>query len=90
MEWAETTPPVRKLRAQCRPAGVYHFGPDMYSRENNDYVSTGIDYWTAQSRDNSSQFYGKNPDSLLSAWRRQSTPNDTLANYANRPCRKRR
>ena len=73
------------LLARMRPAGVYHFGPNMYSKENNDYVSTGIDYWTAQSKDNSSQFYGKRPDSLLAAWRKQSTPNDTLARYADRP-----
>jgi hypothetical protein len=71
--------------ARMRPAGVYHFGPNMYSQENNDYVSTGIAYWTAQSKDNSSLFYGKNPDSLLTAWRKQSTPNDTLAKYADRP-----
>jgi hypothetical protein len=71
--------------ARLRPAGVYHFGRNMYSHENNDYVSTGIDYWTAQSLDANSQYYKKKPDSLLAAWRNQSTPNDTLANYANRP-----
>ncbi len=73
------------FQARMRPAGVYHFGPNMYSTENNDYVSTGINYWTAQSKDNSSLYYGKNPDSLLTAWRKQSTPNDTLAKYADRP-----
>jgi hypothetical protein len=73
------------LIARMRPAGVYHFGRNMYSHENNDYVSTGINYWTAQSQDVNSRFYGLRADSLLSAWRKQTTPNDTLANYANRP-----
>jgi hypothetical protein len=70
--------------ARMRPAGVYHFGRNMYSKENNDYASTGIDYWTAQSHDPNSHYYGLKPDSLLTAWRKQITPNDTLANYANR------
>jgi hypothetical protein len=70
--------------ARVRPAGVYHFGRNMYSTENNDYLSTGIDYWTSQSRDANSQYYKLKPDSLLTAWRKQTTPNDTLANYANR------
>ena len=69
---------------RVRPPGVYHFGRNMYSHDNNDYVSTGIDYWTARSRDANSQFYGLRPDSLLAAWRKQTTPNSTLANYANR------
>ncbi len=70
---------------RMRPAGVYHFGRNMYSRENNDYVSTGIDYWTLQSQDVNSRFYKMNPDSLLGAWRKQTTPNGVLGNYANRP-----
>lgn len=73
------------MLARLRPSGVYHFGPNMYSKENNDFLSTGIDYWTAQSQDVNSRYYALNPDSLLTAWRKQSTPNDTLANYANRP-----
>lgn len=72
------------LNVRVRPEGVYHFGPNMYSHENNDYVSTGIDYWTRLSQDANSQFYRRDPDSLLAAWRKQTTPNDTLANYANR------
>ena len=69
---------------RVRPAGVYHFGRNMYSRENNDYISTGLDYWITQSNDAASRFYGQRPDSLLAAWRKQSTPNDTLAHYADR------
>ncbi|MFA6978543.1 MAG: carboxypeptidase-like regulatory domain-containing protein [Ignavibacteriaceae bacterium] len=70
---------------RMRPAGVYHFGRNMYSNENNDYKSTGIDYWTLQSQDENSRFYQMNPDSLLGAWRKQTTPNDVLGKYADRP-----
>jgi hypothetical protein len=73
------------IQGRMRPAGVYHFGRNIYSKDNNDYVSTGIDYWTQQSKDVNSQYYQKNPDSLLTAWRKQSTPNGVLGNYANRP-----
>lgn len=73
------------LITRMRPAGVYHFGRNMYSTENNDYKSTGIDYWTQQSQDENSRFYQKNPDSLLNAWREQTTPNDALGKYAERP-----
>ncbi|MDP1677043.1 MAG: carboxypeptidase-like regulatory domain-containing protein [Bacteroidota bacterium] len=73
------------LLGRIRPAGVYHFGRNMYSNENNDYVSTGINYWTNESQNVNSRFYKMNPDSLLQAWRKQTTPNDVLANYANRP-----
>ena len=72
------------LSSRVRPAGVYHFGRNMYSHENNDYVGTGIKYWTRLSQDANSQFAGLDPDSLLEAWRQQTTPNDTLSNYANR------
>ncbi|MDP2037918.1 MAG: TonB-dependent receptor, partial [Ignavibacteria bacterium] len=70
---------------RMRPAGVYHFGRNMYSHDNNDYKSTGPDYWAQQSKDVNSRFYRKNPDSLLQAWRKQTTPNDVMGNYADRP-----
>ncbi|MFA6456258.1 MAG: carboxypeptidase-like regulatory domain-containing protein [Bacteroidota bacterium] len=72
------------LLARLRPAGVYHFGRNMYSKENNDYVSTGINYWTNESNDVNSRYYTLNPDSLLQAWRAQTTPNEVLAKYADR------
>jgi hypothetical protein len=71
--------------SRMRPAGKYHFGPNMYSEDNYDYKYFDGAYWTAQSRDANSQFYKKNPDSLLTAWRQQITPNDTLGKYAERP-----
>lgn len=73
------------LIGRVRPPGVYHFGRNMYSKENNDYLTTGIDYWTSQSHDVNSRYYQLNPDSLLQAWRKQITPNDVMGNYANRP-----
>lgn len=73
------------MAVRMRPSGVYHFGRNIYSKENNDYVSTGIDYWTEQSNDENSRFYQQNPDSLLQAWRKQTTPNDAMGKYAERP-----
>ena len=73
------------LITRMRPAGIYHFGRNIYSSENNDYKSTGIDYWTQQSQDENSRFYQLSPDSLLDAWRKQTTPNDALGKYAERP-----
>ena len=72
------------LLSRVRPAGEYHFGRNFYSKDNNDYATTGLDYWTAQSNDENSRYYKLNPDSLLTAWRKQITPNDTLGNYAER------
>jgi len=73
------------LITRLRPAGIYHFGRNIYSTENNDYKTTGIDYWTQQSQDENSRFYQLSPDSLLNAWRKQTTPNDALGKYAERP-----
>lgn len=73
------------LITRLRPAGIYHFGRNIYSTENNDYKTTGIDHWTQQSQDENSRFYQLSPDSLLNAWRKQTTPNDALGKYAERP-----
>jgi hypothetical protein len=72
------------LQARMRPAGKYHFGPNYYSKDNYDYAYFNQDYWTKQTQDANSVFYRKNADSLLTRWRQLITPNDTLANYANR------
>jgi len=72
------------FQARLRPAGKYHFGPNMYSADNYDITHHDLDYWTTQSQDAYSPFFGQDPDSLLAEWQRQSTPNDTLANYAER------
>ena len=72
------------LLARMRPAGKYHFGRNYYSKENYDYAFFNQDYWTKQTQDPNSLFYRKNADSLLTRWHQLITPNDTLANYANR------
>lgn len=70
--------------SRIRPAGIYHFGRNMYSRENYDWTNFDIDYWTEQTQTPSSALFGASPDSLLQVWQSQITPNDTLANYAER------
>jgi len=72
------------LISRVRPAGKYHFGRNYYSQENYDYAFFNQGYWTNQTKDANSQFYRKNPDSLLSRWRQLITPNDTLGKYAER------
>jgi len=72
------------FQARMRPAGKYHFGPNIYSRENYDIVNFGVDYWTEQSENALSSFFGQNPDSLLAAWQVESTPTDVLGKYAER------
>ncbi len=70
---------------RMRPAGTYHFGRDFYSHDNYDWRYFDQDYWTRQATDPlNAEFFGRKPDSLLAAWRRQITPNDTLANYNQR------
>ncbi len=69
---------------RMRPAGIYHFGPNMYSTSNYDWSHFDINYWTNQTQDPNSQFYGKNAQDLLNLWHKQITPSDTLKNYADR------
>ncbi len=70
--------------ARMRPPGVYHFGRDMFSKENYDWAHFNLDYWTIQSQDPNSTFYGEEPGELLSRWQAQITPSDTLADYSKR------
>ena len=70
---------------RMRPAGIYHFGDYIYGRDNFDYTNYDLEYWTAQANDPLGRFYGAAPDSLLAAWRRQITPNDSLGKYDQRP-----
>jgi hypothetical protein len=74
------------ILTRVRPAGTYHFGPSFYDQNNYDYAYYNLEYWTRQSNDPLNRtYYGKNPDSLLRAWRTQITPNDTLMKYNQRP-----
>lgn len=70
--------------SRTRPAGIYHFGPNFYSKDNYDYRNFDLDYWTASSQDPNSEFFEEDPQDLLNRWRQQITPNDTLANYHRR------
>ncbi len=69
---------------RLRPAGTYHFGRDMYSRQNYEWTGFGLDYWTVQSQNPASPVFGAPPDSLVAVWQDQITPNDTLGGYNER------
>jgi outer membrane receptor protein involved in Fe transport len=70
--------------ARVRPPGTYHFGRDMFSRDNYEWTNFDRDYWAEQAGNESSPFFGSDPDSLLTLWQDQITPNDTLAGYNER------
>ena len=72
------------FQTRIRPKGKYHFGPNMYSRENFDITNYGLDYWAEQSNNTLSPFVGQDPDTLLAAWQEQSTPNQVLGDYTER------
>lgn len=81
-----TTGPIKgTVQLRIRPAGKYHFGRNMYSNENYDYTHFDLEYWTAQTENPSSKFYGQNPDTLLHKWRQQTTPDPVQGDYTERP-----
>ncbi len=67
-----------------RPAGKYHFGRNLYSRDNFDITGFGINYWTEQSDNPISAYYQQDPQELLTMWEAQSTPDPVLGNYTKR------
>lgn len=69
---------------RMRNPGKYHFGRNMFSKDNYEWTNFNYDYWENQTKDENSQFFGQNPDDLLALWQQQITPNDTLKNYAER------
>ncbi|NQV16582.1 carboxypeptidase-like regulatory domain-containing protein, partial [bacterium] len=69
---------------RLRPAGKYHYGRNMYSRDNYDITNYGIGYWTTQSENPISIFYQDDPQELLANWQEQSTPDPTLGDYTKR------
>ncbi|MBT7200111.1 MAG: TonB-dependent receptor, partial [Candidatus Marinimicrobia bacterium] len=69
---------------RMRPAGKYHFGRNMYSRDNYDITNYDLDYWTTQSENPISSFYNQDAVELLTKWQEQSTPDPTLGDYAKR------
>lgn len=71
--------------SRLRPAGLYHFGRNMYSKDNYDWTYYDLNYWTQESQNPDSRFAGQNPQALLDQWHAQISPNDTVAKYAERP-----
>ncbi len=72
------------LVSRLRPAGIYHYGRHIYSQKNFDYTNFDLDYWTAQSHDPLSRFFGQDPEALLAQWQQQITPSSTLRDYDKR------
>jgi len=72
------------LIARMRTPDKYHFGRNMFSKDNYEWTHFDYTYWQNQTLDENSQFFGQNPDELLSLWHKQITPSDTLKNYTER------
>ncbi|RKY76289.1 hypothetical protein DRQ07_10585, partial [candidate division KSB1 bacterium] len=70
---------------RMRPAGKYHWGRNMYSHDNYEWTHYDIDYWTALTQDETSEFYGSDPNTLLKNWQDQHTANPDQADYTKRP-----
>jgi len=69
---------------RMRPAGKYHWGRNIYSKENYDWKHFDLDYWTAESQNPESPFYGQDPKQLLEQWHKQITPDPVQADYTKR------
>jgi hypothetical protein len=72
------------MLTRLRPAGKYHFGRNIYSRDNHDITGYGIDYWTDQSENPISSYHQQDPQELLVMWEAQSNPDPVLGEYAKR------
>ncbi len=70
--------------ARMRTPGKYHFGRNMFSKDNYEWTHFDYSYWENQSLDENSQFFGENPDELLALWHKQISASDTLRNYTER------
>jgi len=69
---------------RMRPAGKYHYGRNMYSRDNYDITHYDLDFWTTQSENPVSAHHEKDPQELLALWQAQSTADPILGNYTER------
>ncbi len=72
------------FQTRIRPAGKYHFGRNMYSRQNYDITHYNLDYWTTQSQNANSPYFGQDPQELYATWQQQSTPDPVQGNYTKR------
>jgi len=71
--------------SRMRPAGKYHWGRNIYSHENYDWAGHGLDFWTEQSLNPQSQYFGQDPNELLAKWQTQMTPDPIQGKYTERP-----
>jgi len=69
---------------RIRPAGKYHYGNNMYSRDNYDWTNFNLAYWTGEANNPDSEWFGQDPNSLLNQWQTQITPDKVQSEYADR------
>ncbi|MDZ7724245.1 MAG: carboxypeptidase-like regulatory domain-containing protein [candidate division KSB1 bacterium] len=88
-----------KFNYRMRPAGQYHWGPNMYSDDLWKYTNFDKEYWEGTLEDPAQRqnyanyfkrFYGwdgetvPSADQLLDTYREQITPDDVLGDYTER------
>ena len=88
------------VKYRVRPAGQYHWGPNMYSNSLWKYTHYDLAYWQNELQDATKQknyaqyfqrFYGWDGTSvptaqqLLDTYRQQITPNSIMGDYTKRP-----
>jgi len=68
-----------------RPAGVYHWGRNFYSKENYEWTNYAtLANWEAEVANAESEHYGGNAAELLSTYEGQITANPDQGDYADR------
>ena len=88
------------VKYRVKPAGQYHWGPNMYSQDLWKYTHYDMDFWKNELQDPAKsanyanyfkRFYGwdgqtvPTADQLLNTYRQQITPDPILGDYAKRP-----
>lgn len=69
---------------RMRPAGKYHHGDHIFSRDGWDWTNHDLAYWTTRTQTDGDTYYGQNPSELLTQWEDQLTPNAVLDDYDKR------
>ena len=68
-----------------RPAGVYHWGRNMYSKENYEWTNNAtLAYWQDIVANESNANFGGNAAELLAQYEQEITPRDDYGKYADR------
>ena len=88
------------VKYRIKPAGQYHWGPNMYSEDLWKYTNFDRDFWAGELQDAGKsanfanyfkRFYGwdgntvPTADQLLNTYREQITPDPILGDYTERP-----